>query len=101
MPGAPHTTLVIRRFRHRGLKRLYERGDVSQIRPDLLPRVQDILGRLDVAEAPEDLDMPGYRLHRLRGDLKAFWSVTVSRNWRLIFRFEGSDATDIDFIDYH
>ena len=67
----------------------------------MLARVKDILGRLDIAEEQADMDVPGYRLHQLRGNLKGFWSVTVSRNWRIIFRFENRDVTDIDFIDYH
>jgi 3-oxoacyl-[acyl-carrier protein] reductase len=73
----------------------------NMIRPDLVARVEDILSRLDIAEEPADLDLPGYGLHSLRGNLKGFWSVTVSRNWRIIFRFEGRDATEIDFMDYH
>jgi len=92
---------VILRIRHKGLRRLYERGEKGQIRPDLVARVEDILSRLDIAEEPADLDLPGYGLHSLRGNLKGFWSVTVSRNWRIIFRFEGRDATEIDFMDYH
>jgi proteic killer suppression protein len=93
--------LVIRSFKHRGLKRLYERGDRSQIRPDLLDTVEDILSRLDEADAPQALDLPGYRLHPLKGDLKGFWSVTVRANWRIIFRFQGTDAFDAELIDHH
>ncbi len=96
-----HTTKVIKRFRNRGLRRFYEKGDGSLIRHDFLSRVEDILGRLDIAEEAADLNLPGYRLHRLRGDFKGFWSITVSRNWRIIFRFEGNDVTDVNFIDYH
>jgi len=68
---------MIRGFRHRGLKRLYERGDRSRVRPDLLAAVEDILGRLDAAKTPQALDLPGYRLHPLKGDRKGLWSVTV------------------------
>jgi proteic killer suppression protein len=92
---------MIRGFRHRGLKRLYERGDRSGIRPDLLDRVEDILARLDVATTPPALDLPGYRLHPLKGHLNGLWSVTVRANWRIIFRFEGVDAFDVELIDYH
>jgi proteic killer suppression protein len=92
---------VIKSFKHRGLKRLYERGDVRQIRPDLLDRVEDILSRLDAAKTPQAMNLPGYRLHPLRGDLQGFWSVTVRANWRIIFRFEGTDAFDVESIDYH
>ncbi len=94
-------TLVIRGFKHRGLKRLYERGDRSGIRTDLLEAVEDILGRLDRATTPQALNLPGYRLHPLKGDLRGFWSVTVRANWRIIFRFDEEDAFDIELIDYH
>jgi toxin HigB-1 len=92
---------MIKSFRHRGLKRLYERGDRSRIRPDLVDTVEDILARLDVATIPHALDLPGYRLHPLKGDLKGFWSVTVRANWRIIFRFDGEDAMDVELTDYH
>lgn len=92
---------MIRSFKHRGLKRLYESDDRSGIRPDLLNRVENILARLDVATTPQALNLPGYRLHSLRGDLKGFWSVTVRANWRIIFRFDGNDAVDVELIDYH
>lgn len=94
-------TLVIRSFKHRGLKRLYERGDRSGIRPDLLDTVEDILGRLDSASTPQAMNLPGYRLHPLKGGLKGLWSVTVRANWRIVFRFVGLDAYDVELIDYH
>jgi proteic killer suppression protein len=92
---------VIRSFRHRGLKRLFEHGDPSKIRAEQVVRVTDVLGRLDTAVAVEDLNMPGYRLHRLKGELRGYWSVAISGNWRLVFRFESGHALDVDFIDYH
>lgn len=92
---------MIKRFRHRGLKRLYERDDRSRIRPDMVRTVEEILGLLDVAESPRDMGLPGYRLHPLKGDLKGLWSVKVSGNWRIMFRFEGTDVYDIDLVDYH
>jgi toxin HigB-1 len=92
---------MVRSFKHRGLKRLYERGDRSGLRPDLLDSVEDILARLDGADTPQALNLPGYRLHPLKGDLRGFWSVTVRANWRIIFRFEGTDAFDVELIDYH
>lgn len=88
-------------FKHRGLKRLYLRGDRSQIRQDLLDKVENILALLDAAAASQALDLPGYRLHRLKGDRKEFWAVTVRANWRIIFRFEDGDAHDVELIDYH
>ncbi|MGA2769860.1 MAG: type II toxin-antitoxin system RelE/ParE family toxin [Bryobacteraceae bacterium] len=92
---------MVRSFKHRGLKRLYERGDRSGIRPDLLETVEDFLARLDEAATPQALNLPGYRLHPLKGDLQGFWSVTVRANWRIIFRFQGADAFDVELIDYH
>jgi proteic killer suppression protein len=92
---------VIRSFKHRGLKRLYERGDRSGIRPDLLDTVERILSVLDAAVTPQALDLPRYRLHPLKGDLKGLWSVTVRANWRIIFRIAGTDAFDVELTDYH
>ncbi|HYU47330.1 MAG TPA: type II toxin-antitoxin system RelE/ParE family toxin [Terriglobales bacterium] len=92
---------MIRSFKHRGLKRLYERDDRSGIRPDFVDTVQEILTVLDDAATPQELDLPGYRLYPLKRDLKGFWSVTVRANWRIIFRFEGADAFDVELIDYH
>jgi toxin HigB-1 len=68
---------------------------------DHVRRIRDVLAHLDEARRPTDLDLPGYRLHPLRGDLKGQWSVTISGNWRIIFRFEDGDAYDIDLVDYH
>ncbi len=92
---------MIRSFQHRGLKRLYERGDRSLIRPDLQDRVEVMLAQLDVASSPEAMRLPHYRLHTLKGRLKGYWSVTVKANWRIIFRFEGEDVHDVELIDYH
>ena len=87
---------MIRSFKHRGLKRLYERGDRSGIRPDLLDTVERILTVLDSATTPRALDLPRYRLHPLKGDLRGLWSVTVRANWRIVFRFEGTDAFELN-----
>ncbi len=92
---------MIKSFGHRGLKRFYERGDRSQIHPDLIDRIETRLARLDVAQRIQDMSVRSYRLHPLRGDLKGYWSVTVSGNWRIIFRFEGGNAFDVNLVDYH
>jgi toxin HigB-1 len=92
---------MINHFKHRGLKRLYERGDRRGIRADLVDTVEDILARLDEAEAPQDMNLPGYRLHPLKGDLKGFWSVQARANWRIIFRFDNADPCDVELTDYH
>ena len=59
------------------------------------------MARLDAATTPHHLNLPGYRLHQLRGDRAGYWSITVSGNWRIIFRFDGGNASDVDFLDYH
>lgn len=92
---------MIRSFKHRGVKRLYEDDDRRGIRPDLVEDAEDILARLDRADTPQALNLPGYRLDSLKGDMKGFWSVTVRANWRIVFRFEGTDAFDVELIDYH
>ena len=92
---------MIRSFRHRGLKRMYERGDASRVGPEIANRVALALANLDDARKPSDLDLPGYRLHPLKGDLQGYWSISISGNWRVIFRFEDGDAHDVDLTDYH
>lgn len=92
---------MIIRFRHKGLRQLYETGDRRRVSPALADKLARILARLDVATGPDNMDLPGFRLHPLKGDRVGYWAVTVSRNWRVVFRFEGGDATDVDLIDYH
>jgi proteic killer suppression protein len=88
-------------IRHKGLRLLYEKGDRSKIRPDLVDKVERLLTLLDEAEQPGDVDLPGFGLHPLKGELKGLWSVTVSRNHRIIFRFDGRHVTDVQLVDYH
>ncbi|MGH6719753.1 MAG: type II toxin-antitoxin system RelE/ParE family toxin [Alphaproteobacteria bacterium] len=88
-------------FRHKGLRLLYERGDRRRLRADQADKIARILARLDEASRASDMDLPGFRLHILKGDLEGFWSVAVSGNWRIVFRFEGGHACDVDMIDYH
>ena len=92
---------MIRSFRHRGLKRLFERADKSQISADMLDKIENILAALDRAEGPDGMDLPGFRLHPLKGQLKGRWAVTVRANWRIVWRFDGADAVDVDLTDYH
>jgi len=92
---------MIRSFRHRGLKRLYERGDRRQLRPDQVDKIERILARLDEADEVGEMALPGFRLHPLKGELAGFWAVTVPANWRVIFRFEAGHAHDVDLVDYH
>ena len=92
---------MILRFRHAGLKRLFEKGDGRRVSPELMPKVERVLARLDEASVPGDMNLPGFRLHPLKGDLADHWAVSVSGNWRIVFRFEGRDVTDVDLVDYH
>lgn len=92
---------MIRSFRHRGLKRLYERDDPRRVNPEHVEKLQNILARLDAAAEPGDLDLPGLRLHPLTGDRAGTWAVTVRANWRVTFRFEGNDVIDVNYEDYH
>lgn len=88
-------------FRHRGLKLFYEKGDASRLQSQHVNKIRLILTRLDAARTPKDLNVPGYDLHQLKGDLKAFWSVKVDKNYRIIFRIENENSRDVDYIDYH
>ncbi len=92
---------MIRTIRHKGLKRLYEENDARGVIAEHADKLRDILARLDVAVVPEDMDLPGFRLHPLKGDLKSFWAVTVRANWRVMFRFVDGDVKDVDYCDYH
>ena len=92
---------MIQGFKHKGLKRLFEKGETKGLRQDHIEKVENILLVLSRARKPEDMNLPGFRLHRLKGDLKDFWSVTVRANWRIIFRFQEGDVFDVDLLDYH
>ena len=78
-----------------------ERGEESRIHAEHRETVRDVLARLNASTAPEDMDLPGFKLHQLKQDLAGFWAVTVRANWRIIFRFENGDALDVDYLDYH
>jgi proteic killer suppression protein len=92
---------LIRSIRHKGLKRLHEDDDPRGVIGEHAEKLRDILARLDAASAAADMDLPGFRLHPLKGELKGFWAVTVRANWRVIFRFADRDAQDVDYVDYH
>lgn len=92
---------MIRNFRHRGLRRLFERDDRSKVSKQDADKLARILARLNRSHVPQDMAAPGFRLHPLTGDRKGFWAVTVRANWRVVFRFEGEDACDVDLVDYH
>ena len=92
---------MIKRFRHSGLERLFRTGDASGINPQHAARLRRLLTSLNASTGPSGMALPGYRLHPLRGDRKGEWAVSVSGNWRLVFEFEGDDATNVDLVDYH
>ncbi len=92
---------MIRSFRHKGLRRLFEDGEVRGVRAGHAEKVRRILARLHASRSVADMNLPGYRLHPLKGELKGFHAVTVQANWRVIFRFADGEAHDVDYLDYH
>ena len=93
--------VAIRGIKHRGLHRFFDRGDARRLHPEHVVRIAAILEALDRPDALSLLALPIYRLHPLKGDRKGLWSVRVSGNWRLVFRFDRGDAFDLDLMDYH
>ena len=89
------------RIRHKGLRALHERDDRVRLPAGQVPRLRRILFRLQEATHPGSADAPGFRLHPLKGDRAGQWSVRVTGNWRVVFRFEDGEAVDVDLIDYH
>lgn len=92
---------MIKTFRHKGLKRLFETGTARGVSRDLGPRLLRQMDFLNRATSPLDINLPGYRLHELKGRRKGTWSVAVSGNWRVTFTFQDGDAHDVDLEDYH
>ena len=92
---------MIKSWQHKGLKVFYETGNKAGIQPKHADILSMLLLQLASAVKPEDMDTPGNYFHALRGRLSHYYSVKVSANWRLIFQFDGEDATLIDYIDYH
>ena len=93
--------VMIVSFKHKGLKLFYEKGDASKLQPQHISKIRLILTRLDAAKMPEEMNVPGYALHQLKGDSKDFWSVKVDKNFRIIFKIENENTQDVDYIDYH
>ena len=92
---------MIKSFKHKWLERLFIKGSTSGVEANYAPRITLILDAIDAAEQVKELDLPGFRLHRLKGDKRNLWSVTVSANWRITFEFENGDAYILDLEDYH
>lgn len=92
---------MINSFRHKGLRRFYETGDLAGIQPQHAKRLRMQLAALDTAASIDDMDIPGFRLHPLKGGEKDRWSVWVNGNWRLTFEFCDGNAYVLDYEDYH
>jgi proteic killer suppression protein len=92
---------VIQSFRHRGLRRFYESGSAAGIQPKHANRLRLLLAALDTAQSIEDMDVPGFNLHPLKGQGKGRWSVWVNGNWRVTFEFRDGHAYVLDYEDYH
>lgn len=88
-------------FKHKGLERFFSSSSLRGIPGQFASRVERILDKLDACSEPEDMNIPGYRFHRLKGNRKACYSVTVSGNWRITFEFDGNHAVNVDLEDYH
>jgi toxin HigB-1 len=92
---------MIKSWQHKGLKLYYETGSKAKINASHANRLHDILQVLDFITTPEQIRFPGLKLHKLSGNLHGFYSVTVSGNWRVIFKFDGHDVILVDYLDYH
>lgn len=96
-----YTCIMIQGFRHKGLQLLFEKDDRSKVSVCDVQKIKHILAVLNRATKPDDMGLPGFRLHPLKGRLKGFWSVTVRANWRVIFKIKNGDTYEVDLIDYH
>lgn len=92
---------MIKSFRHKGLRRLYEDDGPRGVIAEHLTKLRNILARLDASSSVEDMNLPGFNLHPLKGAYKGFWAVTVRANWRVVFTFIEGDASEVDYLDYH
>jgi len=92
---------MILSFRHKGLKLLFEKGDRRKVQSEYADKIERILARLEESSTIDNMDIPGFRLHQLRENLAGRWVVSVSGNWRVVFRFEEGHASEVDLLDYH
>jgi proteic killer suppression protein len=88
-------------FRHKGLERFYRTESTRGINAQHAAKLRRLLTALDISSDPADMDLPGARLHELKGDRRGQWAVWISGNWRLVFAFEGGNAASVDYVDYH
>lgn len=92
---------MIKRFRNKGIERLFRKGELQGVQAQHVTRITRLLDLLDDASSPEQMNIPGLYLHPLKGSRKGEWAMSVSGNWRITFRFEGEDVTDVNLEDYH
>ncbi len=92
---------MIRSFKHKGLRELFEKGKSKYIAPDFAPKILRQMDAINQADTPEQLNFPGYDLHELKGERAEVWAMKVNKNWRLTFRFRNGDAFDLNLEDYH
>lgn len=92
---------MIKSFKHKGLEVFFNTGSKKGIQPEHASKLERILDRLSASKNPKDMNLPGYKLHGLTGNMAGTWSVSVSGNWRVTFKFEGENAIVADYIDYH
>ena len=92
---------MIKTWMHKGLRKFFETGSVAGIQAKHAAKLSNILGLLHDAEDVKDMNIPGYGLHLLKGEMKGLWAVKVSGNWRVVFRFENGNAYVVDYLDYH
>lgn len=92
---------MIKSFRHKGLEKFFKTGSKAGIQTQHAVKLRVQLSALEHATNSKDMNAPGWGLHRLKGDMAKYYAISVSGNWRLVFRFEGQDAVDVDYVDYH
>lgn len=92
---------MIKSFLHKGLEVFFHTGSKAGIQPAHAKRLRLQLAKLEAAKGPRDMNLPGWRLHTLKGSLRGHWAVWVDQNWRMTFRFEHEDAVLVDYQDYH
>jgi len=92
---------MIKSFKHKGLKKYFETGSVAGINPDHRQKLRFRLAALDTAVVIDDMDLPGFRLHPLKGEKQRLWAIDVSKNWRITFEFSDGNAYIVNYEDYH
>ena len=92
---------MIRSFRHQGIRAFYKNLELQRVNPHHVKRLTRILATLDRSRTPQGMNLPGFQLHQLSGDMRGHYAVSVSGSWRVTFRFEYGDVFDVDYIDYH